>query len=60
MLRLIAVGIPTAHYEQFLCSDRGGNPRFSNAGYGFTILAGEPALMGKTPFVVNGATPAAA
>ena len=36
MLRLIAVSIPTSHNEQFLCSDRDGNPRFSDTGYGFT------------------------
>ena len=60
MLRLINVGIPTSHNEQFLCSERGGNPRFSSAGDGFTILAGEPAHISKTPFVVSEATPAAA
>ena len=59
MLRLISVAISTTHNEQFLCTDQDGNPRFSNAGYGFTIVADEPALMGNTPVVVNGATPAA-
>lgn len=60
MLRLIPIAHPTGHRERFLCTDRDGNLQLSQPGYGFTILAGEPAAMSKTPFVIKGSTPAEA
>ncbi|MBS1807554.1 MAG: hypothetical protein JST84_05120 [Acidobacteria bacterium] len=60
MLRCIPVSRPAGHGQQFLCSDREGKLILSQPNQSFTILAGQPAHMSKTPYVVCGDTPAQA